>query len=193
MKKIAIFASGSGSNAENLVNYFKGHPLIDVSLVISDRKNAFVHERMKRLNVPCLYMPASDFQNGSVLKVLKEYSIDYVILAGFLKLVPTDLISAFPNRIVNIHPALLPLFGGKGMFGMHVHEAVVASGASQSGITIHFVNENYDEGEVIARFETPVLPTDTPADVAAKIHELEMKWFPVVIERLINEKAGTAV
>ena len=193
MKKVAIFASGSGSNAENLVNYFNGHPLIEVSLVISDRKNAFVHERMKRLHVPCLYMPAADFQNGSVLRVLKEYSIDYVILAGFLKLVPADLISAFPNRIVNIHPALLPLFGGKGMFGMHVHEAVVASGASQSGITIHFVNENYDEGEVIARFETPVLPTDTPADVAAKIHELEMKWFPVVIERLINEKAGSAV
>lgn len=190
MKKIAIFASGSGSNAENLVHYFSHHPLIEVSLVISDRKNAFVHERMKRLGVPCFYMPATDFQNGSVLKILKEYSIDYVILAGFLKLVPTDLIRAFPNRMVNIHPALLPAFGGKGMYGMHVHEAVVASGASQSGITIHFVNENYDEGEVIARFETPVLPSDTPADVAAKIHELEMKWFPVVIEQLITEKAG---
>lgn len=190
MKKIAIFASGSGSNAENLVHYFSHHPLIEVSLVVSDRKNAFVHERMKRLGVPCFYMPATDFQNGSVLKILKEYSIDYVILAGFLKLVPTDLIRAFPNRMVNIHPALLPAFGGKGMYGMHVHEAVVASGASQSGITIHFVNENYDEGEVIARFETPVLPSDTPADVAAKIHELEMKWFPVVIEQLITEKAG---
>ena len=190
MIKIAIFASGSGSNAENLVHYFNHHPRIQVSLVISDRKNAFVHQRMERLQIPCLYSPSADFQNGSVLTVLKEYGIDYVILAGFLKLVPADLIQAFPNRIVNIHPALLPRFGGKGMFGMHVHEAVVAARESKTGITIHFVNENYDEGEVIARYETPVLSTDTPETVAAKIHELEMKWFPVVIERLILEKAG---
>lgn len=190
MIKIAIFASGSGSNAENLVHYFRQHPLIQVSLVISDRKNAFVHDRMQRLHVPCQFRPSEDFQNGTVLTVLKEYGIDYVILAGFLKLVPTDLIQAFPNRIINIHPALLPKFGGKGMYGMHVHQAVVAAHENKSGITIHFVNENYDEGEVIARFETPVLPEDTAEDVAAKIHELEMKWFPVVIERLIVEKGN---
>ncbi|MBK6643863.1 MAG: phosphoribosylglycinamide formyltransferase [Bacteroidia bacterium] len=189
MKKLAILASGSGSNAENLVNYFSNHPLARVELVISDRKNAFVHERMARLGIPSYYMNKEEFENGSVLTFLQEKEIDLVILAGFLKLVPQDLIRSFHNRIINIHPALLPSFGGKGMYGMHVHEAVVAGGATKTGITIHYVNENFDEGEIIAQYETELLKTDTPQDVAAKIHELEMKWFPVVVAQLLsNEK-----
>jgi phosphoribosylglycinamide formyltransferase 1 len=189
MKKLAILASGSGSNAENLVNYFSNHPLARVELVISDRKNAFVHERMARLGIPSYYMNKEAFENGSVLAFLKEKEIDLVILAGFLKLVPKDLIRTFHNRIINIHPALLPAFGGKGMYGMHVHEAVVAAGETKTGITIHYVNENFDEGEIIAQYEAALLETDTPLDVAAKIHELEMKWFPVVVEQLLrNEK-----
>lgn len=186
MKQIAIFASGSGSNAENLVKYFEGHPTIKISLVISDRKHAFVFERMKKLDIPSYYMRREDFENGNVLKFLKDQHIDFIVLAGFLKLVPLDIIHAYPHKIVNIHPALLPSFGGKGMYGKHVHEAVVKSGVSKTGITIHYVNEHFDEGEIIAQFETSVTNEDTPDTVASKIHELEMRYFPGIIEKVIG-------
>lgn len=191
MKKIAILASGSGSNAENLVRYFDKHPLVEVVMMISNRKNAFVFERMKRLGITSYYMSREAFENGSVLQLLKDQKVDWIILAGFLKLLPLSIINEYPERIVNIHPALLPEFGGEGMYGMHVHEAVVKSGVSKTGISIHFVNENFDEGEVIAQYETKVVPGDTPESVAAKIHELEMEWFPKVVEKVITDERVT--
>ena len=186
MIRIAIFASGSGSNAENLVNYFEGHPEIKVTLVVSDRKGAFVLQRMARLGVAARFVPKEDFENGELVTVLQKQRIDLIVLAGFLKLVPVSLLHAFPGRIVNIHPALLPKFGGKGMYGMHVHEAVVKAGETKTGITIHFIDDKFDEGEIIAQYETEVMPTDTPETVASKIHDLEMKWFPVVVEQVCN-------
>lgn len=187
MKQLAIFASGSGSNAENLVRYFEEHKTIRISIVVSDRKQAFVFERMKNLGIPSYYMSRDDFDNGSVLKLLREKQIDFIVLAGFLKLVPLDIIHAYPQKIVNIHPALLPAFGGKGMYGKYVHEAVVNAGETQTGITIHYVNENFDEGEIIAKYETSISKDDTPETVASKIHDLEMKYFPGIIDKVINE------
>ena len=186
MIKIAIFASGSGSNAENLARYFEHHPGVVIQLMISDRKHAFVFQRMEKLGIPSYYMSKSDFEDGTVLRLLKDQQIDWIVLAGFLKLMPASIIMAFPGRIVNIHPALLPKFGGKGMYGMHVHNAVVSAGELKTGITIHYVNENFDEGEIIAQYETAVLPGDTAEMIAAKIHELEMKWFPVVVEKIVT-------
>ncbi len=187
MKKIAIFASGSGTNAENIARYFAGHPEIEISMMISDRKNAFVFDRMKTLQIPSFYMNHADFNNGTVLQVLKENKIDFIILAGFLKLLPAGIIHEFPFRIINIHPALLPAYGGKGMYGMHVHYAVVRNGEKKTGITIHYVNENFDEGEIIKQYEIDVLPVDTPESIADRIHTLEMKYFPQVIEKVIGK------
>jgi phosphoribosylglycinamide formyltransferase-1 len=187
MKRIAVFASGSGSNAENLVNYFRDSEVARISLVVCNRKEAFVFERMKRLEIPCIYVPKNDFVNGSILSALKAYNIDMIVLAGFLLLVPDSLLSEYSGKIINVHPALLPGFGGKGMYGKHVHEAVVKAGEQKSGITIHYVNERFDEGEIIAQFETALQPGDTPESVAAKIHELEMKFFPKVVEDVIRK------
>ena len=186
MYKIVIFASGSGSNAENLVRYFDKHPDVEISMMVSDRKNALVFEKMKSLDIPSYYMSKGDFEDGSVLKLLKDCNIDWIVLAGFLKLLPVSIINEYPQRIINIHPALLPKFGGKGMYGMHVHEAVAKAGELKTGITIHYVNEHFDEGEIIAQYETAVSPGDTPGTIAGKIHELEMKWFPLVIEKLVH-------
>lgn len=185
MKNIAIFASGSGSNAENIVRYFAGHPEIKTSMMISDRKHAFVFERMSSLHIPSYYMNKTDFENGTVLKLLYENKIDYIILAGFLKLLPSEIIQDFPLRILNIHPALLPSYGGKGMYGMHVHEAVVRNGEKKTGITIHYVNENFDEGEIIHQVEMNVESGASAQKIAEGIHELEMNYFPQVIEKVI--------
>lgn len=186
MKNIAIFASGSGSNAENLVTFFKGRDDVKIVMMVCNRKNALVFERMNRLNIPSYYISNDDFENGNLLKLLHQNNIDWIVLAGFLKLVPEHIIKSFPNKIVNIHPALLPKFGGKGMYGKHVHDAVIASGETKTGITIHYVNEHFDEGEIIAQFETEVLPDDTAEMVAEKIHALEMKYFPEVVDKLIR-------
>lgn len=186
MKKIAVLASGSGTNAENLVKYFSGRTEAGVVMMICDRKEAFVFERMKNLGVPSYYIRKDELYTGGLLKLLKENEIDLVVLAGFLKLVPQDVIDSFPNRIINVHPALLPKFGGKGMFGMHVHTAVVNAGETKTGITIHYVNEHFDEGEIIAQFETDVVPEDTPESVAKKIHDLEMRYFPEVVGRVVK-------
>lgn len=184
MKRLAIFASGSGSNAENISTYFTSHPEIRVELVITNRKQAFVLQRMARLGVEARYVPKEDFENGQLIQTLRKKRIDLIVLAGFLKLIPLSLIEAYPNRIINIHPALLPKFGGHGMYGMHVHEAVVNSGDKVSGITIHYINEKFDEGEIIAQFTTELNSGDTPETVAAKIHDLEMKYFPMIIEKI---------
>lgn len=187
MKRIAILASGSGTNAENIITYFKGNNSIRVTKVLSNKRDAKVLERAKRLNVSYKIFDRDQLVNsGDVLQILKE-SADYVILAGFLWKIPSSIITAFPNKIINIHPALLPKYGGKGMYGMHVHNAVIKNKESKSGITIHFVNENYDEGAIIFQKSIAVLPTDTSEDIAQKIHKLEYKYFPKIIESVILE------
>lgn len=181
--KIALFASGSGSNAENIVNYFSGSQKFTFPLIISNKKDAYVHERAQKLHVPSYTFTKEDFVSGQpILKFLKEHNIDFIVLAGFLLKIPEVLIEAFPNKIINIHPALLPKYGGKGMYGHHVHEAVATSGDTESGITIHYVNAQYDEGNIIFQAKCPVLPTDSPDMIAEKVHALEYEFFPKVIE-----------
>lgn len=188
MRNIAIFASGNGTNAENIAEYFSKNEKIKVALIVSNRANAGVHERARRLGIPSLTLPKADFIAGEpVLQVLREYRIDFVVLAGFMCLVSEPLLRAFPNRIVNIHPALLPKFGGKGMFGHHVHKAVVAAGEKESGITIHYINEQYDEGQIVFQASCPLIPEDTPDTVAAKVHALEYRYYPQVIEQIIGK------
>ena len=184
-KRIAIFASGSGSNAENIINYFSGSPNVSFPIILSNKKEAFVHERAKKMQIPSITFDKMQLENGEVLALLQKEGIDFIVLAGFLLKVPENILAAYPNKIVNIHPALLPNYGGKGMYGMKVHEAVVANGEKESGITIHYVNEHYDEGAIIAQYKCEVLPTDSPDDVAEKVHALEYKYFPRVIEGVI--------
>ncbi len=185
MKNIAILASGSGTNAENIINYFKNSDSISVVYVLSNKKDAKVLERASRLNIPNKSFDKNDFiDTDEVLNLLKE-NADYVILAGFLWKIPAKILEAFPNKIINIHPALLPKYGGKGMYGMHVHNAVVENREKKTGITIHYVNENYDEGAIIFQKSFEILESDTPDDVAEKIHKLEQENFPKVIEKVI--------
>lgn len=186
MKRIVILASGSGTNAENIINYFKNNDDISVVQVLSNKENATVLKRASRLGVANAHI---QFNNSSELLKLLKSNADYVVLAGFLKKIPSSIIKAFPNKIINIHPALLPKYGGKGMYGMHVHNAVVSNREKESGITIHYVNENYDEGAIIFQKKIAVLPIDSPEDVAEKIHVLEYEYFPKVIENVI-EKNG---
>ena len=185
MKNIALFASGSGSNVENIIRYFRNDTNLNFPLIISNKQDAFVHERAKKLQVPSFFYRKDSFENGEVLAFLLKNKIDFIVLAGFLLKVPDNIIHAYPNKIINIHPALLPKFGGKGMYGSHVHEAVVDNKETESGITIHYVNEDYDKGQIIFQAKCDVLPTDTPEDVAAKVHELEYRYFPEVIKNLI--------
>ena len=186
-KNVAILASGAGSNAENIIRYFGNDENINFPLIISNKADAYVHERAKNLGVSSYTFKKFDFESGKVLEFLKEQQINFIILAGFLLKVPENLLQAYPNRIINIHPALLPKFGGKGMYGSFVHEAVVAAKEKESGITIHYVNENYDEGQIIFQAKCEVLPTDTSDDVAVKIHALEYKYFPKIIKNILNK------
>ncbi len=189
MKNIAIFASGSGTNAERISQYFKDKSQVSIKLILTNNTKAGVLDRAAKLGIPSLVFSRSDFyESEAVMNRLQAEKIDWIILAGFLWLVPSNLLRAYPNRVVNIHPALLPNYGGKGMYGMRVHEAVVASGDKESGITIHYVNENYDEGQVIFQAKVGIDASDQPQDLAAKIHELEYANFPVVIEKLLNEE-----
>ena len=185
MKKIAVFASGSGTNAENIAKYFANSQDVRVVLVVSNNPLAGVHERADRLGIPSVTYTNEELSEGSkIVQKLMEFEADWLILAGYLKKIPEAILNAFPHKIVNIHPAILPKYGGKGMYGMRVHEAVVAACDSESGITIHYVNENYDEGQIIFQARCPVMPSDTPADVATKVHALEYKHYPEVIGRL---------
>lgn len=188
VKRLAIFASGSGSNAEKIADYFRGNPEVHIELILCNNPKAGVIERASRLDIPLQLFDREQFRNGWVLELLKEKQIDWIILAGFLWLIPSDMVRAFPNRMVNLHPALLPKFGGKGMYGHFVHEAVVAAGEKESGITIHFVNEHYDEGNIIFQAAFEVSPTDTPDDVARKGQRLEHEHFPKVIGQLVTGK-----
>ncbi len=186
MIKIALFASGSGTNVENIARYFSSHAAIEVAAVFSNNANAYVLERAKKLELPSVVFNRSQFYDSDwVLKQLNDFEIDWIVLAGFLWLVPHHLIQAFPNRIINIHPALLPKFGGKGMYGDRVHQAVVANGENETGITVHFVNDIYDQGTIIEQKKVPVLPTDTSEMVAQKVHALEYGFFPSIIERTV--------
>jgi len=183
--KIAILASGSGSNAENIVNYFQNNPNFQFPLIISNKIDAYIHERAKKMQIPSFYYSKDEFITGeNILNKLNNQKIDCIVLAGFLLKIPENLINAFPNKIINIHPALLPKFGGKGMYGMRVHQSVAEAGETETGITIHYVNNNYDEGNIIFQAKCPVMPTDTPEMIAEKVHALEYKYFPEVIEKL---------
>jgi phosphoribosylglycinamide formyltransferase-1 len=184
--RLAIFASGSGTNAEEIMKFFKDHPAIEVALLLSNTPDAYALERAKKFNVESKVFDRKQFkQSDDVVNWLKDRKITHVILAGFLWLVPANLLNAFPRKIVNIHPALLPKYGGKGMYGMNVHEAVRASGDQQTGITIHLVNDQYDDGEILAQKITDVDARDTAADIAQKVHRLEYNFYPVVIESWI--------
>jgi phosphoribosylglycinamide formyltransferase-1 len=185
MKRIAILASGSGSNAENIIKYFSANNEVEVPFVISNRKEVYVHERCKYLGVPSYVIPKADFENGIATKFLLDNKIDLVVLAGFLLRIPDDMLAAYPNKVINIHPSLLPKYGGKGMYGDNVHKAVVENKETESGITIHFLNDRFDEGEHVAQYKCEVLPTDTPEDVATKVHALEYEWYPKVIENIL--------
>jgi len=183
--KIALFASGSGSNAENIVRYFSTSEKFVFPLIISNKADAFVHERAKKLHIPSFTFQKEDFSAGdAILSFLKVHEIDYIVLAGFLLKIPQVLIDAFPNKIINIHPALLPKYGGKGMYGHHVHQAVADSGDTESGITIHYVNSNYDEGNTVFQAKCPVLPSDTSDMIADKVHVLEYEHYPKIIDVL---------
>ena len=187
MKNIAIFASGSGSNAENIANYFAGSSYAQVSLIVANNTNAYVLERAKKLNIESLTVTKAEFMAAdSLIEELKKRDIDFIVLAGFLLLVPQKFIEAYPGRIVNIHPALLPKHGGKGMYGDRVHQAVVEAGDTESGITIHLIDGDYDKGTTFFQATCPVLPTDTPDDVATKVHALDYKHFPHVIEEILH-------
>lgn len=183
MINICILASGNGSNAENIVRHFAGHPNIQIKEILSNKRDAFVHERAKNLHIPSSTFSKEEFQQPAFLERLRN--IDYIILAGFLWLIPSFLVEAFPRRIINIHPALLPKFGGKGMYGDNVHRAVIASGETKSGITIHLVNEEYDKGAILFQANCEVSPKDTAEMLAKKIHVLEYDHFPHVIEEYI--------
>lgn len=187
--RLAILASGSGSNAENIIRYFSVDKNVQIGLILSNKTEALVHQRALRLGVPSITLSKEILTDGSALsQILKNERIDFIVLAGYLLKIPVDLIAAFPNRIVNIHPALLPKFGGKGMYGEKVHQAVVDAKEHESGITIHLVNENYDEGSIVFQARCPVLPSDSAEDVAAKIHDLEYKHYPEVIGQLLKKE-----
>jgi len=188
MKNIAVFASGSGSNAQNIAEYFQSSREIRVSLILANKPDAFVLERAKKLNIPSMVFTREEFYDSEIiLQILKRNKIDFIVLAGFLWLVPGYLLEAYSRRMINIHPALLPKYGGKGMYGDKVHQAVINSGDKQTGITIHYVNDHYDEGEVIFQDYFDILPDDTAESIAQKVHKLEYKHFPRVIEETIRK------
>lgn len=186
MKNIAIFVSGSGTNCENIIRHFSGHQQVNIALVLSNRADAYALVRTQRLGVPTAVVSKSEFNDEKKMNsLLDSYHIDFIVLAGFLLMVPSFLIRRYDRRMLNIHPALLPKHGGKGMYGHHVHEAVKAAGDTETGMTVHWVSDVCDGGEIIAQFSTPLSPDDTPDDIANKEHLLEMEHFPKVIEKTI--------
>ncbi len=186
---IAIFISGSGSNCENIIQYFQNNKQANIALVVSNRSDAYALVRAQRLNVPTKVLPKAEFNNQEmVMKLMADYRIDFIVLAGFLLMIPDWLISAYQHRMINLHPALLPKFGGIGMYGHYVHEAIRKANETETGMTVHWVSPVCDGGEIIAQFRTPITPDDTPDDIAAKEHVLEMKHFPQVIEAILKQE-----
>ena len=188
MRNIAIFASGSGTNAENIIQYFSNKNTAKVSLVLSNKRQALVLKRAATHNVRTVFFEHKEFYvTGKVLRYLAFYKIDLVVLAGFLWLVPENIIEQYERRIINIHPALLPAYGGKGMYGEYVHKAVINNHDAESGITIHYVNKKYDEGNIIFQARCKVDPADTPESLAERVHELEYTHYPKVIEDIVTK------
>ncbi|MGL4781385.1 MAG: phosphoribosylglycinamide formyltransferase [Bacteroidales bacterium] len=185
IKRIAIFASGDGSNAENIYSYFETSVDIQVSVILTNNPESGVVDRCRKLDIPLILISKNDLESKILLKLLGLH-IDYIVLAGFLLKIPLSIIQAYPNRIINLHPALLPKFGGKGMYGLHVHNAVINAGESESGITIHCVNAEYDKGEILAQFRIAVNKADNAETLQARVHELEYKYFPAVLESFMN-------
>ncbi len=186
MKRIAIFASGSGSNAERITTYFEDNEQVEITLFLTNNAKAGVIDRARRLNIPVVVFNKNLFyESEKIIQLLQKQQIDLVVLAGFMMLIPKAMVGAFPQKIVNIHPALLPKFGGKGMYGHFVHEAVVAAGDDESGITIHYVNENYDEGAIIFQAKCEVSNIDTADDIALKVQQLEHRYYPEIIKKII--------
>lgn len=188
MKRIAIFASGNGSNAQKIIEHFEGNAAVEVSLVLTNNENAYVLERSASFKIPSYIFDRQMFYESDVIyNILGDVGIDFIVLAGFLWLVPENILSGWAGHIINIHPALLPKFGGKGMYGGRVHQAVIEAGEKETGITIHYVNEVYDEGEIIFQERFPILPGDTATSIAEKIHVLEHTHFPAVIGQLMDK------
>ena len=190
MKKvnIAVFVSGGGTNCENIIRYFKGSEKVCTALVISNKSDALALEKAQRLDVPTQVVTKAELNDETVMMpLLRRYDIDFIVLAGFLPLIPNFLIEAFPRRIVNIHPSLLPKYGGKGMWGHHVHEAVKTAGDAETGMTVHWVTPVCDGGDIIVQYRVALTPEDSADDIAEKEHQLEMKYFPQVIEQLLND------
>ena len=188
VKRIALFASGSGTNAENIIKYFSGNEYVKIDSLWSNKSDAYALKRAQKWNIDTFVFTREQFYNSDeILDILNNRNIDLIVLAGFLWLIPENLIKQF--TIINIHPALLPGYGGKGMYGMNVHKAVVANSEKESGISIHYVDEVYDNGKLIFQAKCPVLPSDSPEDVASKVHQLEYEHFPRVIEKLLKDKS----
>jgi len=188
MKRIVVFASGSGTNAQNIIEFFNKSNLAKVTLVLSNRKDAKVLERAKKLNVPSESFTKEDLcKSDKILNILKNENPNIIVLAGFLLKFPEFILKEFQDKVINIHPALLPKYGGKGMYGSRVHEAIIENNESMTGITIHYVNENYDEGAIIFQKKVSVLENDTADSVAEKVHELEYEFFPKVIEEILKK------
>jgi len=188
IKRIAIFGSGGGSNAQAIIDHFEHHKMIEVALIVSNKQDSFILERGAKHNIQTAVFTKTDFKSAEkILKTLAENNIDLIVLAGFLLLIPSYLVEAYPNQIINIHPALLPKFGGKGMFGMSVHRAVAEAGENKSGPSIHYVNEKFDEGKIIAQFKVAIEKEDTPEIIAKKVLALEHKHYPEVIEQLLTQ------
>ncbi|MGG6545571.1 UNVERIFIED_CONTAM: phosphoribosylglycinamide formyltransferase [Prevotella sp. 15_C9] len=186
MVNLAIFVSGSGTNCENIIRYFHNHPQVTISLVVSNKADAYALVRAQKLNVKSVVLRKSEFNDRErVLGVMKENHIDFIVLAGFLLMIPDWLIAAYDHRMINLHPALLPKFGGLGMYGHHVHEAVKEAEEVETGMTVHWVSNVCDGGEIIAQYKTALLPSDSPDDIAEKEHQLEMKHFPQIIEETL--------
>lgn len=187
MTNVAIFVSGSGTNCENIIRYFKDSEQVKIRLVVSNKADAYALVRAQNQGVPTAVITKQDFNDREKMtSLLEEYDIQFIVLAGFLLIVPNFLIEAYDRRMINIHPALLPKYGGKGMYGHHVHEAVKAANEKETGMTVHYVSNVCDGGEIIAQFRTPLSPDDTPDDIAHKEHLLEMEHFPRVIEQIID-------
>lgn len=187
MKRLSIFVSGNGTNLQRIADYFSTNPDVEIANVVCNNPQAYSIERAKRLGIPLRMINKEEFKSEAFVEEMKELNVDLIVLAGFLWKIPEALVKAFPKRIVNIHPALLPKYGGKGFYGEHVHEAVVAAKESQSGITVHYVNEIYDSGEIILQARVSLDEKETPDSLAAKIHKLEQAYFPVAIEQVLNQ------
>ena len=190
MKRLIIFASGAGSNAENIIRHFAENPSVEVAAVLSNKADAGVLEKARRHGVKGIVFSKEDLNNGHVLSTINEIKPDLIVLAGFLLQFPENIIAAYPNQIVNIHPALLPKYGGKGMYGMHVHRAVCDNKETETGITIHYVDAHYDEGDIIFQEKTPLNGNETCEEIFSKVQQLEYEHFPRTIEKLLVQQSG---